>query len=113
MPKVIKYLHLAREISKQSTSIQQRMAAIVVRSNKIISVGINRKDSHAETRALRPHMDLRGCDIYVMRHNGRISRPCPNCQAKVIKAGINRCYYIGLDGSIVEERLGLYSRTLD
>ena len=112
MPKVIKYLELAREISRQSTSIQQKMCAIVVRSNNIITIGINRGNSHAETRALRPHMDLRGCDLFVSRWNGRISRPCPKCQAKVIEAGIRRCYYIGLDGSIIEERLGLYARSL-
>ena len=112
MPKVIKYLELARKISGQSTSIQQQMCALAVRSGKIISIGINRKNSHAETRCLRPNMDFEGCDLFVSRWNGRTSRPCPKCQLKAVDAGINRCYYIGLDGSIIEERLGLYQRKL-
>jgi|ERR1700690_441576 len=103
MPKTIKYLRLAQEISKQSTSIQQRMCAITVRGGKIITVGVNRNFSHAETRALRPHMDLRGCDIYIARRNFRISRPCSECQKKIIKAGIRRAIYIALDGTIVTE----------
>jgi deoxycytidylate deaminase len=113
MPKVHKFLKLAQEISRQSTAIQQKMAAIVVKSGKIVSVGINRNMSHAETRALRPHIDYRGADLYVSRWNGRISRPCPECQMKAIQAGIKRCYYIGLDGSIVVERFGLYARSVD
>lgn len=112
MPKVHKFLELAREISRQSTSIQQKMASIVVRSGKIISIGINRNFSHAEARALRPHMDLRGCDIYVSRWNGKTSKPCPACQTKILDAGINRCYYIDVHGNTIEERLSIYSRAI-
>ena len=103
MAKDTKFLELAREISKESTAIQQKMAAVVVKAGKVISIGINLKEKHAEARALKRHMDYEGCDIYVSRWNGRISRPCPSCQTKIIKAGIRRAYYIALDGSIVTE----------
>ena len=112
MPKVHKFLNLAREISRSSTSIQQKMAAIVVNSGKIVSIGINRNFAHAEARALRPHMDLKGCDIYISRWNGRTSKPCPDCQDKILAAGINRCYYIDVKGNTIEERLRIYSRAI-
>ena len=101
--KDIKFLELAREISKESTAIQQKMASVIVKAGKVISIGINLKDKHAEARAIKPHMDYRGCDIYVSRWNGRISRPCDACQKKISKAGIRRAYYISLDGKMVQE----------
>ena len=102
----MKFLDLARQASYESTAIQQKMAAVVVRGGKVISIGINLKNKHAEARALRPHLDLEDCDIYVMRSNGRISRPCKDCQALIIAAGIRRAFYIALDGSMVKETFG-------
>lgn len=103
MTKVEKYLGLAHKLSLESTAKNQKMASVVVRGGNIISFGINLGYRHAETRALRPHMDLEGCDIYVMRANKLCSRPCIDCQQKLIKAGIKRAYYVSRDGNIVRE----------
>ncbi|HVT63117.1 MAG TPA: hypothetical protein VHD33_06505, partial [Legionellaceae bacterium] len=84
MARVEKFLNLAREISRESPAIQQKMGSVVVKSGKVISVGINHGMTHAETSALKRHMDYRGCDIYVMRWNGRVSKPCPECELKII-----------------------------
>ena len=98
-----RYLQLAREISYSSTAVQQKMGSVIVQGGCILSVGVNLNWKHAEARAIRPHRDYRGATIYVMRSNGRISRPCPACQSKIIKAGIKRAIYIALDGSEVTE----------
>ncbi len=98
-----RYLDIARQLSHESDHKAQKMAAVVVRGGAIVSVGINRSGKCAEKRALRPHRDFEGADIYVARSNGRISRPCAKCQALLIKAGIRRAHYVALDGSIVQE----------
>ena len=110
MARVEKFLNLAREISRESPAIQQKMGSCIVKAGKVISIGINHGMTHAETSALKKHMDYRGCDIFVMRWNSRVSKPCSACEQKIINAGINRCYYISLEGNIVEERFGRYSR---
>lgn len=99
-----RFLQLAHELTRYSTAKQQRMAAVVVRGGSVLSTGVNRGWSHAEHRALRPHMDLRGAVLYVARHNMRCSRPCDDCQAKAIKAGIRKAVYVSRDGTVVTER---------
>lgn len=101
---MIRYLELARELTRYSTAKQQRMAAVVVKGGAVLSTGVNQGWKHAETRALRPHQNLRGATIYVARHNGRCSRPCDDCQRKIIQAGIAKAVYIAWDGSVVNER---------
>jgi deoxycytidylate deaminase len=100
----VKFLELARKLSFESTAKQQKMAAVIVRGGAVLSVGINHKWNHAETRAIRPHRYFGGSTIYVMRSNGRCSRPCLDCQRKIIQAGIDRAVYIALDGTVVTER---------
>lgn len=98
-----RYLEIARELSAESDHKSQRMAAVVVKGGAVLSIGINRGTRHAEERALRPHRNFSGADIYVMRVNGRISRPCVKCQVKIIAAGIRRAHYVALDGTEVTE----------
>lgn len=73
------------------------MCAVIVKGGAVLSVGINRNYNHAERRAIRPHVDYSGSTIYVMRHNGRISRPCVDCQRIILEAGIGRAVFIGAD----------------
>ena len=99
----MRWLDLAHELTRHSTAKQQRMAAVVVRGGAVVSTGVNLGFKHAETRALRPHMDLSGAVVYVMRHNRLCSRPCDDCQAKAIRAGIRKAVYVSKDGTVVAE----------
>jgi deoxycytidylate deaminase len=98
-----RYLELAREISYQSTAVQQKMASVIVKGGCILSVAVNLNWKHCEARAIKPHRDYRGATIYVMRSNGRCSRPCDACQKLIIKAGIKRAIYISWDNIMVTE----------
>jgi len=97
------HMRIATKLSKTSRHKAQRMAAIVVRGGSVVSAEVNIDRKHAEARAIRPHQNLIGCDIYVARSNGRVSKPCPACQVLIKEAGIRRMIYIGWDGSIVKE----------
>jgi deoxycytidylate deaminase len=86
-------LRIARKAARRSVHPQHHMAAVVVRGGAVVSVGVNGAPGgpHAETRALRPHRDYSGCDIYVVRLAGRrTSRPCPSCLKRILQAGIRR-----------------------
>jgi deoxycytidylate deaminase len=99
----MRYLELAHKLTSRSCAKQQRMAAVVLRGGAVISQGWNRGWNHAERRAIRPHMDLAGATIYIMRHNRRCSRPCIDCQQIIIDSGIRRAVYISLAGNVVTE----------
>jgi deoxycytidylate deaminase len=101
-----RYLRLAHELTKYSLAKQQRMAAVVVKGGSVLSTGVNYRFHHAEARAIRPHKDFTGATIYVARHNQRCSRPCNDCQRKIIRAGIKRAVYISQAGTVVTERFG-------
>jgi deoxycytidylate deaminase len=89
-------LRIARKAALRSRHPQHQMAAVVIRGGAVVSVGVNGAPGgpHAETRALRPHMDYTGCDIYIVRLKGRkTSRPCASCLKRIIEAGIDRVTY--------------------
>lgn len=81
------------------------MAAIVFRGGAILSVGVNLRDHHAESRALKPHRDYSGARMVVARENGGISRPCTACMEKLRRAGIVAVTYADRAGRTVTERV--------
>ncbi len=92
----------------------KRMAAVAVAGGRVLSTAVNvaraysppwAPGKHAEVRALRPHLDLAGCTLYVARRNGLASRPCDQCWAACVAAGVDRVVYAGADGRIVTERI--------
>ena len=107
-----RYLNLAKNVA-MSSSERMMHGAVIVKSNRVLSVGINKfrnhpdiipeeqiKTScsvHAEADALRKIKDARGATIYVARINRRgkqrLSRPCDNCYKAIKEAGINKIIY--------------------
>lgn len=107
-----KYLNLAKNVA-MSSSEKMRHGAVVVKSNRVLSIGINKfrnhpkiipqdqiKTScsiHAEMDALRKIKSAYGATIYVARVNkrgqSRLSRPCMHCYNAIIEAGISRIIY--------------------
>jgi pyrimidine deaminase RibD-like protein len=81
----------------------KRMAAMIVKGGKVLSIAANHRNKHAECRAIRPHEDYVGASIVVARVNNRISRPCSKCMEKILAAGIRTIIYINRSGNLVKE----------
>lgn len=106
------FLDLAVKVAG-SSDVTHRHGAVVVKSGKPVSVGINKWRNrdliaqggdynpnltvHAEVDALSRVSDPRGAVIYVARvgKNGdeKFSRPCDNCTKALIKAGVKAVVY--------------------
>jgi pyrimidine deaminase RibD-like protein len=96
-------LRIAHKVAKTSRHRQHKMAAVVVQGGKVLASAANMGTGrgHAEARALRPHRDFEGADIYIVRLNGRgTSKPCPECARMIQEAKIARVIYTDKDGVI-------------
>lgn len=101
-------VHLARALRIASTSTERiKHGAVVVKSGRVISVGVNtfrnhpntvsdpehESSYHAEINAIRG-LDVEGATIYVARVNrmghSRMSKPCNACRGALAYAGIKR-----------------------
>lgn len=116
----LKFFEIAKAASKHSDHPAHKLGAVIVKGNKIISVGFNKnkthtksnhawKRLHAEISAiLKAKQDLTGCSIYVYREtkNGDlgIAKPCSSCSAAIKETGIKKIYYTiqtGFTGELV------------
>ncbi len=97
------YIELAYKATSGSTHKQQHMAAVVVRGGAVLSIAHNmhNRNKCCERRALRPHLDLKGATIIVVRKNRGISKPCKLCQDAIKRAGIKKVVYIDQHGDVV------------
>lgn len=103
---------IATKEALKSTFKKHRLGAVVVKGNRILSVGHNQlrpsaitktKTLHAEAAAIlkllkeRRLHDLVGSDLYVTRFtkSGRIgmAMPCEACQELIASVGIANVYY--------------------
>lgn len=102
-----RWLSIAFKMAERSTHPKHQLAALVVKGGAIISAAVNlhRRYRCAEARALRPHLDLEGATLYVVRANGRISKPCPNCARMIEKARISEVVYIDSMRNAVKEKV--------
>jgi tRNA(Arg) A34 adenosine deaminase TadA len=100
-------LIIAYKASQASTHPVHKMAAVVVRGGKIIASEHNlaRLGAHCELRALRPHADLRGATLVVVRSNGYCSRPCPRCHRAIQLAGIKKIVFVDELRQVAVEKL--------
>lgn len=113
-----KFFDVARVASKHSDHPAHRLGAVIVRGNKIISVGFNKnkthtksnhawKRLHAELSAIiKAKQDITNCSIYVYREtkNGDLgmARPCESCMEAIREAGINKIFYSTPHGYLEE-----------
>lgn len=106
-----RWIKLALKIAENSNHVQHKMSAIVVRGGNVVAKGFNvvksphtdNKPNHAEARALRNKGDFRGCTIYIVRNNGKMSKPCPHCMARIKEAQISRMVYLDWNGDLQRE----------
>lgn len=105
-------MRLAEKVAESST-MKQRHGAVIVKSGRVMSVGINKWRNHpeiietekikqecsvhAEVDALSRVKNPRGATIYIARVNrlgeSGLSRPCNNCFKDLVKSGINKIIY--------------------
>lgn len=126
-----KFLKVAKAVSQTSDFYRIHIGAVIVKKNRIISVGCNllkthpiqkkydmyrgidedeiRHRLHAEMACiLAAKEDLHGATIYIYRknRNGELGmcRPCPACYQMISDSGITRMVYTTPDG-IAEEMI--------
>ena len=83
------------------------MAALAVRGGCVLAVAANRGGwrQHAERRVLRPHDNLEGSTVYIVRSNRKCSKPCPECRRLLEESKVSCIVYINEQGTVVKERL--------
>lgn len=104
----LRYFELCRKVSKFSDHRYHKMGAVIVRKNRIISVGANLvkthprsnnrwRTIHAELNAILgiDYRETKGADLYITRSSRispyLLSKPCDYCQTIIKSVGI---YYV-------------------
>ena len=106
-----KFFELAKAVSKKSIHPMHKLGSVLVRKNRVISIGFNKPQTHskspdpfkylhAEIHCILgvPSKELKGSIIYVYRekkNNGGpgLSKPCPYCAQVIKESGIKGVYY--------------------
>jgi len=110
-----RFFNLAKKISYKSTHDQHRLGAVIVKKNKIISVGFNQAKTHTKSKhPMRtihaefdailnvPRNELQNAHVYVYREtkDGKLaaSKPCKFCHQMLKSLGIQKVYYTSING---------------
>lgn len=116
----LKYFDLARKLSKKSDHPKFQLGCVIVRGNKIVSIGFNQLKTHPKSvtpyRQLHAELSaildidkrtLAGCQAYVYREHRdgtlAVSRPCQYCQAALTAVGITQVFFTDEDGYKVQK----------
>ncbi len=109
-----KYFDICRKLASHSDHPQHKHGCVIVRGNKVVSLGYNKNSTH--TRSLHPHKrlhaevsaivkageDLSNCSIYIYRETKSktpaMSRPCESCFQLIVESGIKTVYYSVTNG---------------
>jgi tRNA(Arg) A34 adenosine deaminase TadA len=93
------WLRLARKHLKKCRHSTFWHIAVVRKGGKILGIGANHEQTHAEVAAIRrckPHA-LKNAEVLSLRFSltGKLTqaRPCENCQKALYAAGIRRVIY--------------------
>jgi deoxycytidylate deaminase len=107
-----RFLNLALKIAAKSDHPFYRMGAVLVKGNRVISIGLNKHKTnpnqlshhgagyagsiHAELDAMISNNTV-GCDLYVARimANGTagMAKPCQNCMKLCYAYGIKKVFF--------------------
>ena len=98
------YLQVIR-LANRSAHTEQPMAALTLKAGAVVKKATNgsKYGRHAEWRAIRGKSEAD--TIIVARHNGRMSRPCLDCQEVLRDFGIQKMIYANRYSVLVYERL--------
>lgn len=116
----LRYFELAKRLTTFSDHHQHSIGSVIVKKNKVISVGYNSikthtrsphafKSTHSEFKAcwgVAPE-ELKGASIYIYRQlkDGSLglARPCPSCYSFLKSVGIKTIYYTDYDNYKMEK----------
>jgi deoxycytidylate deaminase len=110
-----RFFDLAKKIRVHSDHYQHQLGCVIVKKNRIVSVGFNKLKTHpksthkynslhAEVDALIKAIpeDCKGAEAYVYREKrtGQLgnARPCASCYSALQAAGIKVIYYSSEEG---------------
>jgi deoxycytidylate deaminase len=95
-----KWLARALRVASKSPHPKQKLGCLVIKGGAILSQACNshRWGRCAERRALRPHANLEGAFLIVVRIGGRCSKPCKDCSRAIQEAGIKEVFYVTSEG---------------
>ena len=119
-----KFFDLAIKLAEKSTHPQHKMGCVLVKKNKVISVGWNQLKTHPRSGSYGHYLhaeihcllgvsseDSAGGTIYVARvghdRSPRLSRPCPSCLLALVQSGIRCVCYFDERGNAVTESITL------
>lgn len=106
----LKFFDLAAKVSKLSTHSKHAMGAVLVRKNRVVSVGSNQNKTHTRSNTPYKHIhcefsailnskldDFSDCSIYITRvtPGGKLglSYPCAHCLKMLKSLDIKTVYY--------------------
>lgn len=105
----LNFFKLAKRASKKSNHHTHHIGAVIVKGNRIVSIGYNQLKTHpksyhdwgylhAETKALldAPRHLLRGSTIYLYRETKTgeaLSKPCWYCERMLKDYGVTTVYF--------------------
>lgn len=114
----MKFLTMAKQLSKRSDHHTHKVGCVIARGNKIIGSGFNllkthpkspheHKSVHAEfMAALNAGYNMKGATAYVFRElrdgTAAMARPCESCWRLLMDCGIKKVVY-SFEGSFKEE----------
>jgi len=118
----VRFFELARQLSYKSDYESQKLGCVIVKKNKIISVGFNQRKTHPKSNTRFNHIHaelsavlgvdkelLRNSAAYVYRETkdgkAAMAKPCPACEDVLKRVGIKKVYYSSIDG-FKEEYIG-------
>lgn len=110
-----RFFDLAKKLSYRSDHQQHRLGCVIVKKNRVISVGWNVLKTHTQSphpyRSIHAEFsaiigvdkrELKGSDVYVYRENKNgtpaLARPCIHCYKCLQQVGVEKIYYTTTDG---------------
>lgn len=116
----MKFLTLAKQVSRKSDHHTHKMGCVIAKGSKILGCGFNvlkthpksphkHKSIHAEfMAALNAGYDIEGATAYVFRQQKdgtlAMARPCESCWRFLMDCGIKKVVY-SFEGSFRQEEL--------
>jgi len=108
-----RWFELAYKLSTLSYHENQKMAAIVVSSGRVIAQSCNGRQcgQHAEILTIAKASEVAGATIYIARNSKRVSRPCRHCFKLIRRLGLAKMVFIDENGQLVKRKVRYENET--
>lgn len=101
-----RWIALALRLTRYGKHSHHKLAAVLVRGGSVIAFGANHDTKHAEIVACtKAKQGLSGATLFIMRDNGRCSKPCSKCMAVLSSLPLNKLVYVNSLQKIEVQRM--------